>query len=130
MHKESTTNHYSEAKKSAYHELRNDYLSVNGAHPRRGDIVQSINEEGEEGELHLVDSGGRVHTGYLYRKPGSLILKFPNAPDVIFPDTSEVRKVVCFYYQQEGLNIISKKKKGRKTVGNVVDFAAWKEGRA
>ena len=128
MQKESTTNRRSEAN-SIFHEIRNDRLSVNGAQPRRGDIVQSISEEGAEGELHLVNDGSTVHIGYLYRKPSSLILKFPNpnVPDEVLPATSEVRKVVCFYYRQETL--IPKKKKARKAVGSVVDFAAWKEGR-
>jgi hypothetical protein len=105
-------------KSTTYFELRDDALSVNCEHPRKGDIIAAIDEEGKDGELHTVPVNGTHHVGYLYRKGNSLILKFPNPnfPDITIPGReAKVMKVTRFYYRQEGAQgKLPRKKSARK----------------
>lgn len=121
-------------RKTRYYELRDDGLSVDGAHPVRGDIVAAKYEEGANGELHLIEVSGRVVIGHLYRNKNSLTLKFPNtnfaAAHYPLAAVDEVLRVVRFFHAQDPLPQAAAKKarRTRRTqTGPVINLLKWKQ---
>jgi hypothetical protein len=89
-----------------FYELQADWLSVDGRHPRRGDVCSVSIGEQVIGEPHIVSADGKIMCGRLFYEGRNVVLKFPNPA---FPTYREderavevIGRVENFYCTTEG----------------------------
>ena len=126
-----------------YFLLHDDALSVNGAHPREGDICSARKGEGREGAMHLVRlESGHTVAGHLYHRGKTIVLKFdnPQYKDWMRPASAieSIFLVEQFFNAQEPITqetfahvrSPAGTSRARRRRAPVVNLAAWKESRA